>query len=59
MLTAVKVAAIAASKGNPVRAKDRSTRVKTKGNTGKMQGLTMVSAPPRYASRNMIMFAAS
>src|SRR5258706_2118829 len=38
-----------ASSGRPLRAKGWSARENTNGSTGKMHGLRMVSAPPRYA----------
>ena len=45
--TTAKVAAMPASKGRVLRAKLRSARANTNGSTGRMQGLTMVSTPPR------------
>ena len=45
--TMAKVAAMPASMGSVLRAKLRPARAKTNGNTGRMQGLTMVSIPPR------------
>ena len=45
--TTANVAAMPTSNGSPPRAKDRSARANTKGRTGRIQGLTMVRAPPR------------
>ena len=45
--TRAKVSAMPASSGRPLLAKGWSARAKTKGSTGRMQGLTMVSTPPR------------
>ena len=45
--TAVNVAAIPMRRGSPLRTKGRSARAKTKGRTGRMHGLTIVSTPPR------------
>ena len=45
--TAAKVSAMPASSGRPVLTKGWSARAKTKGSTGRMQGLTIVSTPPR------------
>jgi hypothetical protein len=44
---AEKVTAIPACSGRVVRANDFPCRAKTKGNTGRMHGLMIVSAPPR------------
>jgi hypothetical protein len=49
--TAAKVAAMPISMGKPRRKKDLSELAKTKGSTGRMHGLAMVSAPPRKARR--------
>jgi hypothetical protein len=42
-----KVSAMPASIGSPARRNGRSARAKTKGSTGRMQGLRMVRTPPR------------
>jgi hypothetical protein len=41
------VTAIPTSIGSELRQKERFARAKTKGRTGRMQGLTMVRTPPR------------
>ena len=45
--TSAKVSAIPTSNGRPLRTKGCPVRAKTNGSTGRMQGLTMVSTPPR------------
>ncbi|MCY1419175.1 hypothetical protein D9M71_347580 [compost metagenome] len=45
--TRVNVSAIPASSGPLLRQNGSPVRANTKGNTGRMQGLTMVSTPPR------------
>jgi hypothetical protein len=45
--TPAKVAAIPASIGRPLMINGLSGRANTKGRTGRMQGLTIVSTPPR------------
>jgi hypothetical protein len=52
LATRVKVKAMPASRGRPDLRKGRSERAKTKGRTGRMQGLSMVRMPPRYAIAN-------
>ena len=47
LATPAKVMAMPPSKGRPLFMNGRSARAKTKGSTGRMHGLTMVSAPPR------------
>ena len=42
-----KVIAMPARSGRPERAKGWSERANTNGKTGRMQGLRMVSTPPR------------
>jgi hypothetical protein len=42
-----EVTAMPATNGSPLRRKGWSDLAKTKGSTGRMQGLTMVSTPPR------------
>jgi len=44
---AAKVTAMPARRGRPERRKGASERAKTKGSTGRMQGLRMVRTPPR------------
>src|SRR6266478_5327722 len=46
---AANVAAIPANKGRPLRRKGCSARLKTKGRTGRMQGLKIVRIPARKA----------
>src|SRR6478736_953323 len=46
---AANVTAMPASSGSVPRAKERCCRANTNGNTGRMHGLRMVSAPPRNA----------
>ncbi len=45
--TSAKVAAMPASMGSPLSTKGRSARANTNGSTGRMQGLRIVSTPPR------------
>ena len=47
LATPAKVIAIPPSSGRPLFTNGWSARAKTKGSTGRMHGLTMVSAPPR------------
>src|SRR5438309_384093 len=49
--TAAKVSAMPARRGRPFLRNGRSARAKTKGSTGRMHGLRIVSAPPTYARR--------
>ena len=56
---AAKVTAMPASSGRPERINGWSERAKTKGSTGRMQGLRMVSTPPRYDRRNRIMLGSA
>ena len=53
--TIAKVAAIPASIGSVLRMKLPPARANTNGRTGRMHGLTMVSTPPKYASRTISM----
>ena len=46
LATPAKVIAMPANSGRPLFTNGWSARAKTKGSTGRMQGLTMVSAPP-------------
>ena len=45
--TPAKVAAMPTSKGSELRRNERFARANTNGRTGRMQGLRMVSTPPR------------
>jgi len=45
--TAAKVSPMPTSNGKPLRTKGWSVRENTNGSTGRMQGLSMVNAPPR------------
>ena len=47
LATTVKVSAMPSSSGSVLRRKGRSARANTNGSTGRMQGLSRVSAPPR------------
>ena len=50
-----KVAAIPASMGNPFVRNLCSERANTKGSTGSMHGLNMVSTPPKNTKRTTVM----
>ena len=47
--TTANVSAIPTNNGKAPRAKPRSARANTNGSTGRMQGLTIVSMPPKKA----------
>ena len=49
--TSVKVSAMPASSGRPPSRNGQSARVKTKGTTGRMQGLTMVDSAKVHGGR--------
>ena len=53
--TPAKDAAMPASNGNPLLRKGCSARANTKGSTGRMHGLRIVSTPPRNASSARVM----
>src|SRR5580692_4215415 len=57
--TAQNAIAIPANIGRPLRTNERSARANTNGTTGRMQGLTIVSTPPRYATTKSNMRASS
>src|SRR5580658_3167894 len=52
--TPAKVSAMPISSGSVLVANERPPRANTNGSTGRMQGLTIVSAPPRNAKRARI-----
>src|ERR1700716_4159081 len=55
--TAANVSAIPANKGRPLLRKGWSARAKTKGSTGRMHGLRMVSMPPRNTRATSVIWA--
>jgi hypothetical protein len=51
----VRAVTIPASMGRPFVTNFCSDRANTKGSTGRMQGLKMVSTPPKYTRNTMVM----
>jgi hypothetical protein len=47
LATTANISVMPTSSGNPLRRNGRSERANTKGSTGRMHGLRMVSTPPR------------